>query len=202
VAPFSPATGYPSPGLTNYVGVCGARGHNVFYPDTSSWTQNFIPGTTQGGWAQLGGAFDNRTTVSLAQVPDGTSHTFAFGESCGSMGAEEGAAYYGFGGGGPSNGTVTAGLSWMGYSPLGVWRGLDGPDNGSWAKFSSRHTAVVHFAYLDGSVHPITRSVDIKPWLSARPNPPAGQAFTAWWALAELAAYQDGQVAQEALLVP
>jgi hypothetical protein len=135
--------------------------------------------------------------VSLAQVPDGTSHTFAFGESCGSMGSGNDLGVPGV-----TNGTVVGGLSWMGYSPLGTWRGLDGPDNGSWAKYSSRHTAVVHFAYLDGSVHPITRSVDLKPWLSARPDPPGPQAFTAWWALAELAGYQDGQVAQEALLVP
>jgi hypothetical protein len=198
-APFNPAGGYPSPGLTNYTGVSGARGNNVFYADTSSWTANFIPGTTQGGWAILGGIFDNRTTVSLARMPDGTSHTLAFGECTGSMGAEEQGT---FGLTGISNGTVIAGLGWMGEGCMGTWRGLDGPDNGSWAKFGSRHTAVVHFAYADGSVHPLARTVDLNPWLSARPNPPAGQSFTAWWALAELAGYQDGQVAQEALLVP
>jgi hypothetical protein len=199
-APFNPAGGYPSPGLTNYVAVCGARGNNVFYPDTSSWTANFIPGTTQGGWAFLSGVFDNRTTVSLAHIPDGTSHTLAFGESCGTMG-DEGAQWFGLSG--ISSGTVVAGLSWMGYSPMATWRGLDGPDGGTPVKFSSRHTAVVHFAYLDGSVHPISRSVDEHPWDDGpQPNPPDPQACAAWWALAELAAYQDGQVAQEGLLVP
>jgi hypothetical protein len=184
-APFDPVNN-PAPGLTNYVGVAGARGNNVFYPDTSSWTANFIPGTAQGGWAAFGGLFDNRTTTSLAQIPDGASHTLAFGEGVGSM----------------SGGSIQRGWSWMGVGTVGTWRGLTGPDNSSWSQFSSRHTAVVHFAFADGSVHPLQRSVDSKPYSSAAPNPPDPTAYPAWWALAEMAGYQDGQVADEALLVP
>jgi prepilin-type N-terminal cleavage/methylation domain-containing protein len=185
LAPFDPVT-TPAPGLTNYVGVCGARGNNVRYPDTSSWTANFIPPQTSGGWGQLAGLFDNRTMTSLAQVPDGTSHTLAFGEGCGSMIA----------------GQVLKGWSWMGVGTVGTWRGLVGPDNSSWSQFSSRHTAVVHFAFADGSVHPLQRNVDSQPYNSASPNPPSPGSFPAWWALAEMAGFQDGQSANEGLLAP
>ncbi len=195
----------PAWGLTNYLGVCGARGNNVFYPDNTSWTSGFPPGITQGGWGLLAGMFDNRTTVSLARVPDGTSHTAAFGEATGSMGNEE-YSYYGLNGPFIANGSIIQGYAWMGFGVMGMWRGLDGPDNGSWAKFGSRHTAVVHFAYADGSVHPVSRVVDSHGWYgpraNKRPDPPPYSAFPGWWALAQLCGYQDGMVAQEGLLSP
>jgi prepilin-type N-terminal cleavage/methylation domain-containing protein len=185
-APFDPTNGYGAPGLTNYTGVSGARGNNSRYPDTSSWTLNFPNGQTTGGWQQLAGIFDNRTTVSLAQMADGTSNTAAFGEGTGDM----------------VGGATSLGWGWMGMGDMGMWRGLDGPDTGSWAKFDSRHTAVVHFAFADGSVHPLNRNVDLNAWLSARPNPPAPGSFPAWWALASLCGYQDGLPINESLLVP
>src|SRR5262249_49756662 len=110
----------------------------------------------------------------------------AFGEGIGSM----------FGG------TVQKGWCWMGVGTVGTWRGLTGPDNASYSQFSSRHTAVVHFAYADGSVHPLQRTVDSQAYGSAAPNPPNPQSFRAGWALAEMAGYQDGQAANEALLAP
>jgi hypothetical protein len=61
---------------------------------------------------------------------------------------------------------------------------------------------VVHFAFADGSVHPLNRNVDLNAWLSARPNPPAPGSFPAWWALASLCGYQDGLPINESLLVP
>src|SRR5262249_24959746 len=154
--PFDPNNNYPAPGLTNYVGVCGARGNNIRYPDSTSWMLNFPNNQTSGGWAQLGGMFDNRTTVSLAQVPDGTSNTLAFGEGVGDM----------------SGGVSSLAWGGMGTGNMGTWRGFgQGPDAGSWATFGSRHTGVVQFAYADGSVHPLTRAVDyVNPWVSARPN--------------------------------
>jgi prepilin-type processing-associated H-X9-DG protein len=92
----------------------------------------------------------------------------------------------------------------MGTGNMGTWRGFgQGPDAGSWATFGSRHTGVVQFAYADGSVHPLTRAVDyVNPWVSARPNPPNPQTYAAWWAFAEMAAYQDGLVANQAILAP
>jgi hypothetical protein len=175
-APFDRGHGYPSPGLTSYAGVCGARGNNIRYPDTSSWTANFPQKQTAGGWAQLVGVLDNRTSVSLTQLPDGTAWTAAFGEGTGEM----------------ANGVTTLGWSWMGHGAAGMWQGLGGPDGAPWAAFGSRHTAVVQFAFADGSVHSLNRDVNRNAWLSARPNPPAPRSFLAWWELARLCAYQDG----------
>ncbi len=183
--PFD-VNGNPAPGLTNYVGVCGARGNNILYPDTTSWAPNTIPGITTAGWALLGGIYDNRTSTSLANIPDGTSHTLAFGEGIGSM----------------LNSSVGKAWSWMGVGTVGTLRGLTGPDNSSWSQFSSRHTAVVHFAYADGSVHPLQRSVDSKAYSSNQPQPPSYQAFAAWWALAEMAGYQDNLTPNEGILTP
>jgi type II secretory pathway pseudopilin PulG len=185
-APFDRAGGYPSPSLTNYVGVCGARGNNVFFHDTSSWTANLPPPVTQSGWVIFAGVFDNRTTVSLAQIPDGTSFTLAEGEGTGDMGPSAGA---------PS-GTTTLGWSWMGVGAMGTWRGLGGPDSSSWAQFASRHASVINVAYCDGAVHTKSRNVDETPWLTARPNPPPWRAPESWWGLQMLAGYEDGMMTQ------
>jgi prepilin-type N-terminal cleavage/methylation domain-containing protein len=209
----------PPPGLTNYLGVAGAFGNNVLYPDSNSWTANFIPGTTSGGWAQLAGMFDNRTTTSLTRIPDGTSHTLAFGEACGAMGKLEGTNV---------NGQVTAGFAWFGCGVNDTAWGLMGPDTSHLWDFSSRHTAVVNFAMADGSVHPLARVVgggsgttgDIGDTISgelggANANGgsgtvwPAGnwanplpQSYTSWWVYQYMCGMQDGQVAQESMLTP
>jgi hypothetical protein len=184
--PFDSAGDNPAPAVTHYAGVAGARGNNIRYPDATSWTANYPNNQTSGGWAQLAGIFDNRTTMSLALIPDGTSNTLAFGEGTGEM----------------ANGVPSVSWGWMGQGAMGVWRGLEGPTSGSWASFGSRHLKVVHFAFADGSVHPLGRKVDLNAWLSARPNPPSSKDFSAWWALAELAGYQDGLVANEEALAP
>jgi prepilin-type N-terminal cleavage/methylation domain-containing protein/prepilin-type processing-associated H-X9-DG protein len=180
-APFDPTNGRPAPGITNYVGVAGSRGNNVRYPDTTSWT------TETGGWAIFSGMFDNRTTTSLAQVPDGTANTLAFGEGVGNM----------------SGGVSTTAWGWMGQGAMCTWRGMWGPDTGSWAAFGSRHTSgVVQFAFADGSVHTMQRSVDLTPWMNSRPNPPNAQQYPAWRALAQMTGYQDGQVPNQSYLFP
>jgi hypothetical protein len=185
--PFDPADGYPSPGLTNYTGVCGARGNNVLYPDMNSWKANPLPGLgAKGGWYILAGIFDNRTTTSVASITDGLSNTLAFGEGTGDM----------------TGGVTSLAWGWMGQGAMGTWRGLGGPDSGSWAQFGSRHASVVHFAYADGAVHPLSRAVGVRAWESDRPNPPDMKTYPAWWALQELAGRQDGQVPDEKLLNP
>jgi prepilin-type N-terminal cleavage/methylation domain-containing protein len=210
---FDPV-GNPAPGVTNYLGVAGAKGNNVFFPDTSSWTANLIPGTTSGGWSQLAGIFDNRTTTSLNRIPDGTSHTLAFGEVCGGMGPGNDGNI--FGGNSPKStpsGQIVETFAWMGCGMNDTQWGLGGPDTSFPWQFSSKHTAVVHFAFADGSVHPLRRAVDWTDILSTSTppgpgggwnsgNPPNFKQYPAWWTLQFLAGYQDGQVAQESLLVP
>ncbi len=216
------AVGNPPPGLTNYLGVAGTFGNNVFYPDGSSWTANMPPGMSQGGWGLLAGIFDNRTTTSLARMPDGTSHTLAFGEVTGDMGALAFPAT-------KVNGQIVTGFSWFGCGANDTAWGLMGPDCAHVWDFASKHTAVVHFAFADGSVHPLARRVgggsgtsgDVGDTINGElggPNAnggsgaiwPAGNwanplpyaSNNAWWVYQILAGYQDGQATNEGLLSP
>ncbi len=200
--PYWDAVNNPPPGVTNYVGVAGARGNNIAYPDTTSWTANLIPGTKSGGWSTLAGLFDNRTSSSLARVPDGTSHTLAFGEIIGGMGPGEAGNVFEMRSPAPA-GVIIEGLSWMGIGVCNTQWGLGGPNTSLPWQFSSRHAAVVHFAFADGSVRPLGRAVgsmDVKS--TGDNNPPDPAAHPAWWALQYLAGYRDGQAAQESLLAP
>jgi prepilin-type N-terminal cleavage/methylation domain-containing protein/prepilin-type processing-associated H-X9-DG protein len=203
----------PAPGLTNYLGVSGAKGNNVFYPDTTSWAgQTFIPGVPGGGWGMLAGIFDNRTTTSLAKIPDGTSHTLAFGEAIATMGTPSGSnappnpnCMFPTPLPAAGNGTVTAGYAWFGCGALVTAYGLAGPDNSFPGQFGSRHTAVVNFAYADGSVHSLRRATAASDIFVSQANsqyPPDPQQYPAWWALQFMAGYQDGQAANESILAP
>jgi prepilin-type N-terminal cleavage/methylation domain-containing protein len=174
-APFNSTdpngTNAPAPALTNYLGVCGSRGNNLLYDE--------------GVWEPYKGLFDNRTSTSLAQIPDGTSNTLMFGEGTAGMSA--------------SLNTIC--WSWMGMGAMGTWRGLGGPTDSHWAQFGSRHIGVVNFCFADCSVHPVLRDVDASIWISSRPNPPPA-SFTTWWALQRLAGYQDGETIDPVLGAP
>jgi prepilin-type N-terminal cleavage/methylation domain-containing protein/prepilin-type processing-associated H-X9-DG protein len=190
--PFNPAGGYPAPGITNYLGVCGSRGICSNDPN----------------WNIYSGLFDNRSGTSLARVFDGTANTLMFGEIFGDTINEETGA--------PTNGIITLAWGWMGGGVMGTWRGLCGPLNGDWAMFGSRHTAVVNFAFADGSVHGLSRAVDLTPWLAAKglaagaapgasptnPLPPDENTYPAWYVLQRMAGSADGAVPQQQLLVP
>ncbi len=204
----------PAPGVTNYLGVAGAKGNNIYFTDTTSWTANFIPGTTTGGWQQLAGIFDNRTSTSLNRIPDGTSHTLAFGEVTGGMGPGNDGNI--FGGNAPKatpSGHITETFAWMGCGMNDTQWGLGGPDTSFPWQFSSKHTGVVHFAFADGSVHPLRRATVWTDILSTSTppgpnggwnsnNPPDHAAYPAWWVLQYMAGMADGQVTDEGLLTP
>jgi type II secretory pathway pseudopilin PulG len=166
-APFAPNSGYPGPGLTNYLGVCGSRGRQS------------VNGRHDQQWLQFEGLFDNRTGVSLDRVPDGVSNTLLFGEALG----------------GRSGGHVHWGLSWMGFGVTGTWRGLGGPDSANWADFASHHAGVVHFCFADGSVYGLRRIVDGEAWDSVRfadmPVPLPSSRYNTWYSLQMMAGYQD-----------
>jgi prepilin-type N-terminal cleavage/methylation domain-containing protein/prepilin-type processing-associated H-X9-DG protein len=165
-------TNAPAPGLTNYLGVYGARGHNLNYPDSF--------------WDTYKGLFDNRTATTLVQVTngDGTSNTLMLGEGTGSM----------------FNAVITVGWSWMGTGVMGTARGLGGPTESHWSQFGSRHTGVVNFAFADASVRSISRKVDSSIWLTYRPNVPL--TFGDWWTLQYLAGFDDHQAAAIGRLEP
>jgi hypothetical protein len=166
-----------APGLTNYLGVCGARGNNTPYPDAI--------------WYKFAGLFDNRTNLSLGlQVSDGTSNTLLVGEACGTL----------------KNGVVAEGIAWMGVGVQANCWGLGGPEEATSAQFSSRHIGVVNFCYADRSAHTFKRVVVPEALNSvvglappvALPDP---NAFREWYMLQQLAGYKDGQFPEQSYLV-
>jgi prepilin-type N-terminal cleavage/methylation domain-containing protein/prepilin-type processing-associated H-X9-DG protein len=148
-------------GRTNYFGVGGVL------PKGSPAPSPYPNGPN------VNGAYDNylglytdtsqgQKPQRIASVTDGTSNTFAFGESLG----------------GTSLGVRDFVYAWMGAGGLYTYWGLQpqqwnappAPADVEWWQFSSRHPGVVNFAFCDGSVHPISKTA---------PNGPG----TAWWAM-------------------
>jgi len=143
-------------GRTNYVGVGGALmdTDNTFY----------------GQWA---GIFTAKSQVSRevleltlgnVTVQDGTSNTLMIGEGLGA----------------PGVGPRQWAWSWMMGVQVTAW-GLRRTDNAQWNMFSSRHPAVVQFAFGDCSTRGIRRG--------------ATDAFFTpdWYVLMQLSGRKDGQ---------
>jgi prepilin-type processing-associated H-X9-DG protein len=154
-------------GLTNYLGVNGSRGNGSM--GVISGSEAFNP-----YYARYTGLFNNRSQVSIAQIPDGTSNTLMFGEA---VGNDDGSTLYRY--------------TWMGFGSMGTWKGLGGPSNPvSWGQFSSRHAGGVLFCFADGSVRVLHREGTAPTTFTT--SPPV--APPGWFILQSLAGYQDGDV--------
>ncbi len=137
-------------GRTNYLGCGGAYG-SVSGADAAD-----------AAWVPYTGIFYMNSKTKITDISDGTSNTVAFGEYSGTH----------------IDGTRDFVISWMGAGWLGSRWGLapvysndsmtlgSGNDY-SWRQFSSRHTAVVNFAFADGSVRGISRTADYNAWIYA-----------------------------------
>ncbi len=130
-------------GLTNYLGVSGARG-GAPHPLLDPWE----------------GLLFNRSQSSLARVPDGTSATLLFGEGLGHLPPS----------GTPGESPLVWGCSWMAVNVGGTFKGLQGPRNSSGDAFSSRHPDLVQFCFADGAVRGLRRGQTF--WTSDPATPP------------------------------
>lgn len=119
-------------GRTNYVGVSGYGSNLPVVID-------------------MEGVFGNRTKTRFADITDGTSNTFLFGEIIGGkrpyVAADDATGRFSF--------------TWMGAGAMPSGYGLNpAPLKPSWSMFSSEHMKVVQFCLADGSVRRVSVQID------------------------------------------
>ena len=137
-------------GRTNYQPVCGVLSNHPF-PNSGEPHQ---------------GIYGNRTRNTFGSILDGSSNTLAFGEHVG--------GYDNYLAGNLRRNYTS---SWMGSGPLPAKWGLKNrypcpidsnasqqPYYKRWYNFSSEHPQITQFALADGSVRPISETIDLWPW--------------------------------------
>jgi prepilin-type N-terminal cleavage/methylation domain-containing protein len=134
---------------------------------------------TSRAWEKYEGVFSNRSATALARISDGTSQTLLAGELSG----------------GRKDGRRLIHASWMGVGAVPTWGGLpsEGAGDLAAAHFSSRHVAVVHFAFGDGSVRGLRRGSSWIDWANGDLASLYPSGYPAdWWVFQELAGMADG----------
>lgn len=137
-------------GRSNYMGCAGVSSNHP-YPNSAEPHQ---------------GIYGNRSENTFGSILDGSSNTLAFGETIG--------GYSNYLGG---NLTRDFSMSWMGTGAMPVRWGLKNrypcpidsnasqqPYYKRWYTFSSEHPQITQFALGDGSVRPISETIDLWPW--------------------------------------
>jgi prepilin-type N-terminal cleavage/methylation domain-containing protein/prepilin-type processing-associated H-X9-DG protein len=142
------------PGYANSASIYG----DYIYPPSSTYTGRF-PGATNylgSGGGGTSSAFNTtayymyrgvyyvNSKTKMTDITDGTSNTFAFGESLGGNGITRDFTCAWFG----------CSSMWSAYTPKP-------PTTSGWYTFSSRHTGVCQFAFGDGSVKAVKMSVSL-----------------------------------------
>jgi prepilin-type N-terminal cleavage/methylation domain-containing protein len=146
-------------GRTNYAGVGGGFNDGCG-AYYAQWQGIFL--------SRLGGDI----TLGQLTVQDGTSNTLMYGEGMGSNG----------------QGARTWAWSWMVGQQVTAW-GLARPDQADWHVFSSRHPAVVQFAFGDCS----TRGVRRGNTYSQAFDDGLGTFTTDWAVLQQIAGRKDAR---------
>jgi prepilin-type N-terminal cleavage/methylation domain-containing protein len=150
----------PDLGLTHYMGVSGVWGwmNPILNFDMGYGQQNVNK--------ELIGVFSVRSKTHLGKVSDGTSNTLMFGEAPGTVGS---------GIPDPAGGAVSGvayGNMWAGWGTLPAAFGMDVSRENNytgkgeiydtmWNYFGSTHPSVAQFCFVDGSVHSITKDIDL-----------------------------------------
>jgi prepilin-type N-terminal cleavage/methylation domain-containing protein len=118
-------------GRTNYLANGGKAGYTL-QPAYDAWK----------------GPFYNRSKTNFAEITDGTSNTFLFGEAMGGLAANSSAEVQSY--------------AWMGYGIMPTYWGVAPDDTGAigLCQYSSRHPQVIQFCLADGSVRPISKEID------------------------------------------
>jgi prepilin-type N-terminal cleavage/methylation domain-containing protein len=127
---FYPDTPYL--GKTNYLGVAGGMG------------------LIGNGWDKWVGPLTTQSMEAIATMQDGSSNTLLFGEALGDDWNATTRTYAGI-----------YAHGWMGLGWLPAAFGLDPAVQppASYLMFSSKHTAIVNFAFADGAVRAVKRNV-------------------------------------------
>ena len=125
-------------GVTYYLGSAGVAG-KVSTP------------TSPMSWDKYSGIFYNRSKTRVAEITDGTSKTFLFGEVIGQGVWTEGP----FG-----DDVVYAPFSWIGVGVCWTAPRLFGSGDGP-VRFSSNHPDTINMATADGAVAPISPEIDL-----------------------------------------
>jgi|GEM_PF-1269683 competence protein ComGC len=132
---------------TNYAACCGAATGSL---------------STHVDGARFEGMFDSRVTKKFSQVTDGTSNTIAIGETLGEIVLRKRSYVNPW-----FFATMCRGrsdLPWMETKSLRMPElQIIGDDWFAWsAGFASRHVVGANFGFVDGSVHSISRDIDLR----------------------------------------
>jgi prepilin-type N-terminal cleavage/methylation domain-containing protein/prepilin-type processing-associated H-X9-DG protein len=156
-------------GRTNYIGCGGAYGK----VDPSDNGPPSAPLFNYKNWGAYTGIYYMNSKTTIPSISDGTSNTIAFGEYTGTHNGTY--ASQGFPGGSREFVITWMGAGWMGsrwgispsYNPVGESSSPGVGTDFQWRQYSSNHTAIVNFAFADGSVHAISRTADFNTFIYA-----------------------------------
>jgi prepilin-type N-terminal cleavage/methylation domain-containing protein/prepilin-type processing-associated H-X9-DG protein len=168
-------------GGSNYVASAGAMGDD---PDAAQDTRDPQWIAFYQSLAKWRGPFTRNSKNRITDCTDGSSNTIGFGETLA-----------GWTGSGNSPSTGSPGrdfrLSWFGAGCLYTLRDCEDPAR--YASFSSRHSGVVNFGFMDGSVRGITKT-------GVYPGNGAAPTSARWIAFQDAAGMQDGDVVNFSML--